>query len=236
MAFFDTPSFSRPFKQAPPMHPALSFGSTDEKSLLSKSIRFNPDATDGDGDGKEQDGTAFERPTDDLVKLVADPIKATQDRFKKKYGKELPRGGDGDCYSSAVDTARTLAKTLPPEDVEGIRIVHGIVTGTGGDVTGVQYDHAWVEVDRSMKEAEQLIEKIQGVSNESIIQMQSLIDGLRSTGHFNTVYDYSNGREIELPASMYYGIGNIDPSDNQKYTINEAEEMMRHYEHYGPWR
>ena len=46
--------------------------------------------------------------------------------------------GTGDCYAVAL----RLVCANP-----GALLVHGTVVGNGGDVLGVRYPHAWVELD-----------------------------------------------------------------------------------------
>lgn len=50
-----------------------------------------------------------------------------------------------------------------------------------------------------------------------------------------TVYDYSNGRNIKMPKILYYAIGNIDERKVYKYTRDEAIDKMVKSGHYGPW-
>lgn len=52
------------------------------------------------------------------------------------------RSGDGDCYSAAF---RTLEQ-LHARGHDGARLVHGLVTGTGGPMAGERFAHAWVEI------------------------------------------------------------------------------------------
>jgi len=52
----------------------------------------------------------------------------------------------------------------------------------------------------------------------------------------NTVYDFSNGREIKVPKQLYYALGNIDKINNMfKYTFKEFQEKLLEFEHWGPW-
>jgi len=46
----------------------------------------------------------------------------------------------GDCYEAAAKFVLSQAKR------QGIRLVHGEVTGTGGAALGLRYGHAWVEL------------------------------------------------------------------------------------------
>ena len=61
---------------------------------------------------------------------------ATMDLIKKmtKKNKKL-----GDCFENSVELM------MENRGVDFI-LVHGLVTGTGGDVVGMRYVHAWVEL------------------------------------------------------------------------------------------
>ena len=63
-----------------------------------------------------------------------------------------------------------------------------------------------------------------------------------------TVYDYSNGRNLEIPKALYYLLGKIEETriwtdegafDREpkiyRYTITEALEWMKKTHHWGPW-
>lgn len=58
------------------------------------------------------------------------------------------RSGDGDCYRQAVNLAEKLLREFKGQP--RIRVVHGLVTGTGGPAEGKRYGHAWVEINASM--------------------------------------------------------------------------------------
>ena len=51
----------------------------------------------------------------------------------------------------------------------------------------------------------------------------------------NTVFDYSNGRKLEIPRFAYYHLGNIDKKDNLYYTQNEARSWVLDEGTWGPW-
>ena len=52
----------------------------------------------------------------------------------------------GNCAASALWGCETL-QTKYGIDLPDIRVVHGLVTGTGGGIEGVRYGHAWVEYE-----------------------------------------------------------------------------------------
>ena len=98
----------------------------------------------------------------------------------------------GDCYEAA-------GKYVVDQFVLGndkLVLVHGTVIGTGGDVKGVGYGHAWVE------------------------------DG-------ETIFDKSNGRNLELPKVLYYHVGQI--TETQRYSFKEAQKAILDTGHWGPW-
>ncbi len=50
------------------------------------------------------------------------------------------------------------------------------------------------------------------------------------------VIDKSNGRNLELPASLYYEIGRINEIGNVvKYSWDDARNKILEFEHWGPW-
>ena len=50
------------------------------------------------------------------------------------------------------------------------------------------------------------------------------------------VIDKSNGRDISMPAQLYYAIGQIDKIDNViEYPWEEARTKILDYGHWGPW-
>lgn len=51
----------------------------------------------------------------------------------------------------------------------------------------------------------------------------------------DTVYDYSNVKEIVMPKIIYYGIGNIIEEECLLYTQRQVQECIVKYGHWGPW-
>jgi predicted ABC-type ATPase len=51
------------------------------------------------------------------------------------------------------------------------------------------------------------------------------------------VYDYSNGRKLEIPKNLYYAVGKIKTTKPRyfKYTFEQARKKMLDSGHYGPW-
>ena len=51
-----------------------------------------------------------------------------------------------------------------------------------------------------------------------------------------TVIDHSNGRSIEMPAFLYYAIGQIQNIGNERqYTWEESRQRAVDHGTYGPW-
>jgi len=71
---------------------------------------------------------------------------------------------------------------------------------------------------------------------------QGIIEGIRY-GHAWVeddyfVYDYSNGRELQVPKELYYAIGQVNKYNRKKYrryTFAQAKKKMLETGHYGCW-
>lgn len=75
-----------------------------------------------------------------------------------------------------------------------------------------RYGHCWIEYDLTLP--------VQGTDETRSIRM---------------VYDFSNGKEIDLPAQLYYKVGQIEEDKVRRYTQTEAAVHMLMTEHFGPW-
>ena len=53
----------------------------------------------------------------------------------------------------------------------------------------------------------------------------------------NTVYDFSNGKNLKVSKKVYYTLGHIpvDGYKNYKYTINDVRKKVLQTGHWGPW-
>ena len=51
----------------------------------------------------------------------------------------------------------------------------------------------------------------------------------------DTVLDYSNGRNLELPKILYYSLGNIDESKLFRYNGEKFADRILEHETWGPW-
>lgn len=49
------------------------------------------------------------------------------------------------------------------------------------------------------------------------------------------VIDHSNGCKCELPAFVYYRLGQIDEAEVRRYDRKQVRGFLLAQEHYGPW-
>lgn len=104
----------------------------------------------------------------------------------------------GDCYEAA---ANFIAKEVSKEDESKFFLCHGIVVGTGGDVVGVRYGHAWVEMEpesgfgtlvidrsngRDITLPKELYYRVGSIDPANVIRYtkQQAMAKLSSTGHY----------------------------------------------------
>lgn len=92
-------------------------------------VEFNPDATDGDGDGLVQDGTPFERPVGEMPEGFNPDAKDGDGDGMVQDGTEFERPVDEVITSKA--TKVVTDKELAADEVEGIAPVADGVIGTG---------------------------------------------------------------------------------------------------------
>ena len=195
---------------------------------------------DGDGDGMVDDGTPLERPWNPLTdiatgrfavgfkgqarrpapaapakpKPAADRGPFTPTDRPGELGAQFAKGR-GDCFPTAVDTARKLEA----EGKSNVRVVHArpIYRGEGpGEAADGRFWHAWAEYDEQ-------------VGDHTL----------------KVVVDRSNGGNVEVPDGLYYGMAGVndgsvwsDWSDQppvKRYTVTEAEVEAVKAKHWGPW-
>jgi hypothetical protein len=51
----------------------------------------------------------------------------------------------------------------------------------------------------------------------------------------DSVFDFSNGRNIVIRKEVYYQLGKIEESSCRRYTKTEARRMVAKFKHWGPW-
>lgn len=88
-------------------------------------------------------------------------------------------------------------------------LAHGTAVGQG-PIEGVRHAHAWCE-------------------RTDVLE----VPGRDITTHLTMVIDHSNGKELEIPAALYYKIGQI--SDVTRYSAHEMRVLLLRHSHYGPW-
>ena len=189
---------------------------------------------DGDGDGFVTNPLTGEDNVpapQDVVKKFADGVPEHLDRFRKKY-KQDPLDGDGDCYKAAHKLLQKLWRQEDDEEKRrNIKLVHGIPLGQGGEVEGRRYGHAWVEVTEPI-DKDEVEAQLENVSESSRDTMRRMLE---DPHYRTTVYDYSNGKELELPRVLYYAYGNIEADEARYYTFEETMNKSVETGHYGPW-
>ena len=100
----------------------------------------------------------------------------------KEYGLK----DTGDCYEAAA--ILMLELSAKGEDMSSYKLVHGEVTGQG-PLEGTKIGHAWVEKKETFDVSEI-------VPNAHPIVVE-------------TVLDFSNGEESNIPKGLYYAVGEI---------------------------
>lgn len=144
--------------------------------------------------------------------------KKDDEKFRKKYGNERPVG-DGDCFQSAV---KVMFEVLTPEQRKNAKICHGVPMGQGR-IEGIRFDHAWVEVTTKTDF---------GDADPNDPQVKLLMERFPTQ---TVVYDYSNGRELQIPKELYYAIGQIDEESVKRFSAKQAQVEMTERGFYGPW-
>jgi len=118
----------------------------------------------------------------------------------------------GDCYAAAFRWMFDHCTFNPKIDVGEAYLVHAEVEGQG-PLEGVRFGHAFILV--MPEDTEPTPPNIQ---------------------RFGSVIDRSNGRNIEMPAALYFAIGRI--FDHGNYYLYDCDDTMRlvvDYNHTGPW-
>ena len=72
-----------------------------------------------------------------------------------------------------------------------------------------------------------------------MVNGQGPLEGIRF-GHSwveygDKVLDHSNGEKREIPKSVYYALGKVNPEENKYYTPKDAIKWMMKVKHWGPW-
>ena len=172
--------------------------------------------------------TLAERWGRDRPRFVPDLRKYSEDQPRDERGRWTSGGGDepsprgagwdrtiaeirgqgmGNCYQAAC----TMILRRRELGLENPVIVQAEALGSPGSaIEGKRFGHAWVEADMPGWKAQ-------------------------FPGHapLRVAYDYSSGKSVELPASLYRQLGQV--TDVHEYTDAEALIKMVETQHYGPW-
>lgn len=162
----------------------------------------------------------YKRANDDSsIKEDADIISEKPAKKQKKiYDPNIPKENQhANCYKLVYElVARNRFDTKNRK--KNMVIVHGIPTGQGA-INGLRYGHAWAEYQLEMPDITNMNPKANLSTQDFEVWM---------------VADPSakiNG----IPRQLYYGVGNINPSETVRYTCDEALSKMHESGHYGPW-
>lgn len=115
---------------------------------------------------------------------------------------------DGDCFQAAAEMVLeqwNMFSALPL--IEGGVVVHGFPRLS--IEPHLPHAHAWVEVEQELPGDKAAL--------------------------LTVVYDYSNGKQTEMPKEMYYKIGHIDDGHLRRYSVADLKKMIIAHETYGPW-
>ena len=99
----------------------------------------------------------------------------------------------------------------------------------GGDCYGCAGRHLWANPEHTLVHA--------------MVTGQGPIEGIRYGHAFTTFTDPETGiemvydavKDLTLPAALYYHLGQINPDEMTKYTLDEMNEMIQSSGHWGPW-
>ena len=81
--------------------------------------------------------------------------------------------------------------------------------------------------------------------NEDLYLVHAMVTGQQETaglrhGHAfvfdgGIVYDYSNDKKLEIPAVIYFHVGQITSEEATFYSHQDMAKMFLKHEHWGPW-
>ena len=134
----------------------------------------------------------------------------------------------GDCFEASGKAILDLLRD-PTATKDRWYLCHGIVAGQG-PIEGLFIRHAWVEYfeQRLMDETRAVL----ALSGRGGYTPQ-----VDETARFlaTVCIDKTNGNDIQLPAPVYYSVGQIDKKYVRRYTLTEARAMICKHRHWGAW-
>lgn len=134
-----------------------------------------------------------------------------------------PPEGKGDCMEASYGAVHNV-----PDSVRAW-LVHGVVTGTGGETEGKQFAHAWVEIEEPPEELAAHRKRDSALAAATGTAVPSM-NKLPTTLCINV----ANGNMRAVPRPLFYGVGEV--SYTVRYTAAEAMGEAHSSGHYGPWR
>tara|TARA_R100001530_G_scaffold10856_1_gene10648 strand:- start:8 stop:478 length:471 start_codon:yes stop_codon:yes gene_type:complete len=147
------------------------------------------------------------------------------DKLKRKATlKEHRLKETGDCYE--ISAKLMLDLSAKGEDMSNYRLVHGEVTGQR-QLKGMKIGHAWVEKKETFD-----LSEFDPNAHQIVVE---------------TVLDFSNGKDSNIPKGLYYAVGKIysDEYDEENpfirksnthiYTLEEMKKKIKEFGHWGCW-
>jgi hypothetical protein len=128
----------------------------------------------------------------------------------------------GDCYEAALKFA---SWEIPESERHRYRVVHGHPIGQGA-IAGLKHGHAWVERTDDVPDFSKVPDEVRDHFTKMYEQFPEMAV---------TVIDKSNGKDLELSKSVYYGLGNIDRDECAVYEVHEAMKLAVKHKTWGPW-
>lgn len=132
----------------------------------------------------------------------------------------------GDCFIRAAQIGLGYEPDVHLDEIaaenDDIKIVHGLPVGRGESNRGRRFWHAWLEVTLRTE-----------IPDSPEFEAMRELHGDTLVTAF--VLDRSQGQDTWLPQGLYYNVGQLDEEHVWRFSVDEAREMMREYEHYGPW-
>lgn len=128
---------------------------------------------------------------------------------------------NGNCFPVAYHLAVIDPGMLDVNEDE-ITVVHGLPIGRGLTNEGKRFWHAWVEVKRTIWIPEETIQAYPEFALLNPIVLE-------------TVIDRSSGKNLSIPRSAYYSMGQLSDEFVWRFTPEEAAAEMESIGHYGPW-
>lgn len=128
---------------------------------------------------------------------------------------------NGNCFPVAYHLAILDPGMLDVNEDE-ITVVHGLPIGRGDQNGGKRFWHAWVEVCRTIWIPDETIEAYPEFAHLN----PTVLD---------TVIDRSSGKNLSIPKSAYYAMGELDDDFVWRFTPEEAIEERERRGHVGPW-